>query len=71
MIPEYIVKTGTSDMNTLATQWTVPMVAYGPGDSTLDHTLQEEVPFADYHLGIQTLQEAIQTYLGKVTDNDK
>ncbi|MOA59879.1 acetyl-lysine deacetylase [compost metagenome] len=29
-------------MNTLATTWSdVPMVAYGPGDSNLDHTNDE------------------------------
>lgn len=38
----YIKKRGTSDMNTLATTWNnVPMVAYGPGDSNLDHTNDE------------------------------
>jgi acetylornithine deacetylase len=38
----YIKKRGTSDMNTLATTWdSVPMVAYGPGDSSLDHTNKE------------------------------
>lgn len=38
----YIKKRGTSDMNTLATTWSdVPMVAYGPGDSNLDHTNEE------------------------------
>ncbi|MNW05235.1 acetyl-lysine deacetylase [compost metagenome] len=38
----YIKKRGTSDMNTLATTWSdVPMVAYGPGDSSLDHTNDE------------------------------
>lgn len=38
----YIKKRGTSDMNTLATTWeSVPMVAYGPGDSSLDHTNEE------------------------------
>ncbi|KOP67317.1 acetylglutamate kinase [Bacillus sp. FJAT-18019] len=38
----YLKKRGTSDMNTLATTWShVPMVAYGPGDSSLDHTNDE------------------------------
>jgi acetylornithine deacetylase len=38
----YIKKRGTSDMNTLATTWdSVPMVAYGPGDSSMDHTNEE------------------------------
>jgi len=38
----YLKKRGTSDMNTLATKWfDTPMVAYGPGDSSLDHTDKE------------------------------
>src|SRR5262249_45019073 len=35
--PKLRLKTGTSDWNTVAPVWkSVPMVAYGPGDSALD-----------------------------------
>ena len=36
--PGFVVKTGTSDMNVVAPIWQCPIVAYGPGDSALDHT---------------------------------
>src|SRR5207248_2100482 len=36
--PRFKMKTGTSDMNILAPVWGCPTLAYGPGDSKLDHT---------------------------------
>ena len=36
--PRFKVKTGTSDMNVVGPAWNCPILAYGPGDSKLDHT---------------------------------
>jgi LysW-gamma-L-lysine carboxypeptidase len=51
-------------MNTLATTWRgVPMVAYGPGDSALDHTDVERLPAADYRLARKVLADAVRAWL--------
>ncbi|MCB0043536.1 MAG: M20/M25/M40 family metallo-hydrolase, partial [Caldilinea sp.] len=44
----FVLKTGTSDMNVVGPAWECPIVAYGPGDSSLDHTPHEHVPLDDY-----------------------
>ncbi len=58
--PTLLVKTATSDMNTLAEVWpSVPMATYGPGDSKLDHTDDEHIVLADYHWAIAVLSHAL------------
>lgn len=57
--PKLLVKTATSDMNTLAEVWDVPMATYGPGDSRLDHADDEHIVLADYLRGIDVLTVAI------------
>jgi LysW-gamma-L-lysine carboxypeptidase len=54
------VKTATSDMNTLAEVWDVPMATYGPGDSRLDHSDDEHILVADYLSGIEVLGTALR-----------
>ncbi len=54
------VKTGTSDMNVVGEHWHVPMVAYGPGDSKLDHTPNEHIDLEEYWKAINVLVEAVQ-----------
>lgn len=46
--PRFKVKTGTSDMNLLGQEWQVPIAAYGPGDSSLDHTPHEHLDLTEY-----------------------
>jgi LysW-gamma-L-lysine carboxypeptidase len=61
--PRFVVKKGTSDMNTLATTWRgVPMVAYGPGDSALDHTNAERIGAAEYRTARAVLADAVATW---------
>lgn len=57
--PRLVVKTATSDMNTLAEVWDVPMATYGPGDSRLDHADDEHIVLSDYLRGIDVLSIAI------------
>lgn len=57
--PRLKVKTGTSDMNTVAKKWAVPMAAYGPGDSSLDHTDEEHVDLEEFQRAIRVLNDAL------------
>jgi [amino group carrier protein]-lysine/ornithine hydrolase len=57
--PRMLVKTATSDMNTLAEVWDIPMATYGPGDSRLDHADTEHIVLSDYLRGIDVLSTAI------------
>lgn len=58
--PRFVLKTGTSDMNVVGQVWTCPIVAYGPGDSSLDHTPEEHILLADYQQAIRTLVQFIE-----------
>ncbi|MFI0153958.1 M20/M25/M40 family metallo-hydrolase [Streptomyces lydicus] len=61
--PRFVVKKGTSDMNTLATTWhDVPMVAYGPGDSALDHTDEERIGAEEYRAARALLADAVSRW---------
>ncbi|CCH32928.1 M20/M25/M40 family metallo-hydrolase [Actinosynnema sp. NPDC047251] len=53
------VKTATSDMNTLAEVWDIPMATYGPGDSRLDHHDDEHLELAEFFRGIEVLTAAV------------
>jgi LysW-gamma-L-lysine carboxypeptidase len=58
--PKFKVKTGTSDMNVLAPHWRCPVVAYGPGDSALDHTPHEHIDLQEYSRAIDVLTRVLQ-----------
>jgi [amino group carrier protein]-lysine/ornithine hydrolase len=58
--PGFLVKTGTSDMNVVGPLWRCPIVAYGPGDSALDHTPHEHLSLAEYWRAILVLERAIR-----------
>jgi LysW-gamma-L-lysine carboxypeptidase len=59
-MPKFKVKTGTSDMNVLAPHWRCPVVAYGPGDSALDHTPHEHISVQEYQQAIAVLTRTLQ-----------
>ena len=59
--PRYVKKTGTSDANLLVPAWNgVPCVAYGPGDSALDHTPQERLDLADFGRAVGVVERALR-----------
>ncbi|MEK7311924.1 MAG: [LysW]-lysine hydrolase [Chloroflexota bacterium] len=53
--PGFTVKSGTSDMNIVAPVWNCPTVAYGPGDSALDHTPEEYISISEYQRAVRAL----------------
>ncbi len=57
--PKFKVKTGTSDMNVVAPAWRCPLVAYGPGDSSLDHTPQEHIVIDEYFRSMDVLEKVL------------
>ncbi|ULH16451.1 [LysW]-lysine hydrolase [Deinococcus sp. KNUC1210] len=57
--PVFKLKTGTSDMNVVAPHWNVPTLAYGPGDSKLDHTPEERLSLSEYDQAVTVLQDAL------------
>jgi [amino group carrier protein]-lysine/ornithine hydrolase len=59
--PGFSLKTGTSDMNIVAPVWNCPVVAYGPGDSSLDHTPEERVSVTEYLKSIDVLANVLNT----------
>ncbi len=57
--PNFVLKTGTSDMNVVGPAWGCPILAYGPGDSSLDHTPEEHVHLAEWRRGVEVLVSAL------------
>ena len=58
--PNFTLKTGTADMNIVAPAWGCPALAYGPGDSSLDHTPDEHISLSEYLKGVEVLSTALK-----------
>jgi LysW-gamma-L-lysine carboxypeptidase len=58
--PTFKLKLGTSDMNTVGPVWNCPIVAYGPGDSSLDHTPEEHIQVEEFYRAIEVMEEVIR-----------
>jgi LysW-gamma-L-lysine carboxypeptidase len=57
--PAFKVKSGTSDMNVVGQAWNCPIIAYGPGDSNLDHTPNEHIDLTEYRQAIAILSRVL------------
>ncbi len=61
--PAFALKTGTADLNLAAPAWGCPAVAYGPGDSNLDHTPHEHLSLSEYRRAIAVLRQTLQNLM--------
>ncbi len=59
MTPGFKLKTGTSDMNVVGPVWNCPILAYGPGNSALDHTPNEHINLTEYYQAINVLERVL------------
>lgn len=57
--PRFTRKLGTSDMTVVGPVWGCPIVAYGPGDASLDHTPGERIVLDDYLRAIRVLTDVL------------
>jgi LysW-gamma-L-lysine carboxypeptidase len=57
--PRFTRKLGTSDMTVVGPVWGCPIVAYGPGDASLDHTPEERIVLDDYLRAIRVLTDVL------------
>ncbi len=60
--PRFKLKTGTSDLNILAPAWRCEAVAYGPGDSSLDHTPHEHISIAELERAVGVLDRVLSEW---------
>jgi [amino group carrier protein]-lysine/ornithine hydrolase len=58
----FVLKTGTSDMNVVGPAWNCPIVAYGPGDSALDHTPNEHLSLDEYWRAVQVVEHTLARF---------
>ncbi|MYC95461.1 MAG: M20/M25/M40 family metallo-hydrolase [Caldilineaceae bacterium SB0661_bin_32] len=58
--PRFVSKSGTSDMNVVGPAWQCPIAAYGPGDSSLDHTPHEHLNLDEYWQAVLILESALK-----------
>jgi len=58
-VPKFKLKMGTSDMNILK-RYMVPILTYGPGNSTLDHKPNEHINLDDYAKSVNVLKNVLE-----------
>ncbi len=57
--PRFTRKLGTADMTVVGPVWKCPIVAYGPGDASLDHTPEERIDLDDYLRAVRVLTSVL------------
>jgi LysW-gamma-L-lysine carboxypeptidase len=63
--PTFVYKTGTADLNIVAPVWGCPTLVYGPGDSAMDHTPNENISINEYKKAVRVLTTALKNLVAK------
>jgi LysW-gamma-L-lysine carboxypeptidase len=58
-VPRFTLKLGTSDMTVVGPAWNCPIVTYGPGNASLDHTPEERIDLDQYGRAIRILRDVL------------
>lgn len=61
--PSFVYKTGTADLNVVGPVWQCPALVYGPGDSALDHTPNENISLEEYGKAVIVLKAALNSII--------
>ncbi|MDO8627700.1 MAG: [LysW]-lysine hydrolase [Candidatus Diapherotrites archaeon] len=61
--PRFKSKSGTSDMNVLGPHYKCQILAFGPGDSALDHTPNEHISLKEFDKSVNVLEKVLQELL--------
>lgn len=61
--PSFVYKTGTADLNVVGPIWQCSAVVYGPGDSALDHTPNENISLEEYGKAMIVLKAALNSLI--------
>lgn len=54
-----LFKSGSGDMNHLATSWKIPCITYGPGNTQLSHTNDEKISIAEVEKSAEVVAYAL------------
>lgn len=65
--PGALRKTGTADANLFANEWGVPTVAYGPGESSLDHAPNERISLDE----VDRATDVLRGVCGQLTTGER
>lgn len=69
--PNFVYKSGSSDLNIVTPVWNVPALVYGPGDSSLDHTPEERISLDEYGRSVSVLTAALEDLVQVGTQKPK
>jgi LysW-gamma-L-lysine carboxypeptidase len=58
-------------MNVVAPIWKCPVVAYGPGDSSLDHTPNEHLELDEYWKAVNVLEHTLRLFAAQQEEGRK